>query len=88
MDVRRIKFFTSRYRVVFVTYDNYGHRDQIPAPKKMRQERKHRPPTFELGRRTARRIRGNARQNAIHSGARKFIPEQSENLHLSRSAAN
>ena len=25
---------------------------------------------------------------AIHSGARKFIPEQSENLHLSRSAAN
>ena len=25
---------------------------------------------------------------AIHSGARKFISEQSENLHLSRSAAN
>ena len=25
---------------------------------------------------------------AIHSGARNFIPEQSENLHLSRSAAN
>ena len=25
---------------------------------------------------------------AIHSGARKSIPEQSENLHLSRSAAN
>jgi hypothetical protein len=25
---------------------------------------------------------------AIHSGARKFIPEQSENLQLSRSAAN
>ena len=32
--------------------------------------------------------RFNVRTPAIHSGARKFIPEQSENLHLSRSAAN
>ena len=27
-------------------------------------------------------------RSALHSGARKFIPEQSENLHLSRSATN
>ena len=34
MDVRRVKFFTFRYRVVFVTYDNCGHRDQIPGAQK------------------------------------------------------
>ena len=34
------------------------------------------------------RTRATAASPAIHSGARKFIPEQSENLHLSRSAAN
>ena len=32
--------------------------------------------------------RFNVRSARNHSGARKFIPEQSESLHLSRSAAN